>query len=112
MASRKFGFEKSIQGDGHSQSHGTSVEELFRSACQTAEQLHERLRTGVDVRGCFLALRMILDAIPLARNEYALQRCRLLNADRYQLVGERQAAAYEIELLAKRLRAELARSVA
>jgi hypothetical protein len=88
------------------------VEELFRAANETAQRFHERLREGSDARDCFANLVRYLDALPLAQSEYALLRCRLLNAHRYDLVGERQAAAYEIGLVAKQLRAELVRTVA
>jgi hypothetical protein len=109
MVSRKFGLQKSIVGYGHARARGTSVEELFRAASRTAEQLHECLRDGSDARDCFATLIKILAALPLSQSEYALLYCRLVNADRYDLVGEQQVAAYEIGLLAKRLRAELAR---
>ena len=62
-----------------------------------------RLLTGRDTRESFTELAVLLESLPLAQGEFAWTICRLANAGRYVAADERQAAAWEIRQLNRRL---------
>ena len=51
------------------------------------------------VTGEFDEIGDLLKSLPLAADQYAVASRRLANANRYQAVGERGAAEYELRLL-------------
>jgi hypothetical protein len=89
----------------------STSESRFAEAIAAADALYQAFHTQLPRSGMLGHLRKVLAALPLGQNDYALLYCRIANADRYDQEGERHAAAYEIRLLAKRLRAEFSRTV-
>ncbi len=84
-----------------------TIEDLCLQAVQRIETLHTQIKRDTHpadkFAGAFAEVRMILDALPLDTEEFALAGNRLRNAARYVKSGERGAACYELKMLSRKL---------
>ncbi len=84
-----------------------TIEDLYLQAVERIETLHVRLKRGTNpadiYEDAFAEVQLILDALPLNTDEFALAGNRLRNAARYLKSGERGAACYELKLLSRNL---------
>jgi hypothetical protein len=89
----------------HTRRNVLTIEGLIDEAVHQSATLADNLRCGRDTRKLFPALTIVLRSLPLAQGEFAWAECRLTNAAEYLAQDERHAAAWEIRLLSRRLRA-------
>ncbi len=84
-----------------------TIEDICLQAVQRIETLHSLLKRDRHPTSTFGAafakVRMLLNALPLDTEEFALAGNRLRNAARYLTSGERGAACYELKLLSRKL---------
>jgi hypothetical protein len=80
-----------------------TIDELFAQAVDVSAALAEDLHRGRDTRHSFTELAVLLESLPLAQGEFAWTIFRLGNAVEYVAQNERQAAAWEIRQLNRRL---------
>ena len=84
-----------------------TIEDLYLQAVERIETLHVRLKRDTNpadtYEDAFAEVQLILDALPLNTDEFALAGNRLRNAARYLKSGDRGAACYELKLLSRNL---------
>lgn len=83
-----------------------SIDQLFAAAIQSCQCVARKLASGHPSAAQFGAVDDLLQALPLAQEEFGFARCRLNNARGYAAQRELNAAVWEIGLLVKRLQAE------
>ncbi len=84
-----------------------TIEDIFLQAVERIETLHALLKRDTNAtdtyEDAFAEVQLILGALPLNTDEFALAGNRLRNAGRYLKSGERGAACYELKLLSRNL---------
>jgi len=84
-----------------------TIADICLQAVERIETLHARLKRNTNPTGsyedAFAEVQLILGALPLNTDEFALAGNRLRNAVRYLKSGERGAACYELKLLTRKL---------
>ena len=84
-----------------------TIEDICLQGVQRIETLHALLKRDTHAadacEDAFAEVWMILDALPLDTDDFALAGNRLRNATRYLESGERGAACYELKLLSRNL---------
>ena len=84
-----------------------TIEDICLQVVQRIETLHALLKRDTNPTGtyedAFAEVQLILDALPLNTDEFALAGNRLRNAARYLKSAERGAACYELKLLSRNL---------
>ncbi len=84
-----------------------TIEDICLQAVERIETLHERLKRDTNptdaYEDAFAEVQLILSALPLNTDEFALAGNRLRNAAKYLKSGERGAARYELKLLSRKL---------
>lgn len=88
-----------------------SLDTLYQQTADASQALLDALHAGLPTAAAERALSQLVDALPLAQQEYTVLRCRLTNAANYRQQGELAAAIYEVDIVNRRLRAIAARTL-
>lgn len=84
-----------------------TIEDICLQAVECIETLHALLKWDTNPADTYedaiAEVWMLLDALPLNTDEFALAGNRLRNSTRYLKSGERGAACYELKLLSRNL---------
>ena len=82
----------------------TTVPQIAHSMNQRLGRLLQKRRLDEVAQDDFAAIRSLLEALPLATNQFGLACTRLQNAQHYLRYTEPGAAWYELRLLASSLK--------
>jgi hypothetical protein len=83
--------------------HARGTGSIRVSLCQTLEGLLEQIAGDSALVVGFEDVRQLLEALPMASEEFGLAINRLANARHYLQSGEHGAARYELRLLRRTL---------